>query len=289
MGIIEVREKREGRRSTQDLSWRRTYTRVFQVITTPETGSQTVRTGLPVAIGDVYSYGAEIDSATYCTSIEVACDEKSGKSWTATVGYSAIDPSIRPQNPLDMQPEVAWGWAQFQRAVFEDRNGDPILNSAKDYFDPPISRDDSRPILGLIRNQATFNQDLADSLRDHVNDAPWWGAAAGKVKISNITAHRVFSPEIGDYYWQATYEFAFNRDGWATKVLDQGFRQLNGAGTAQVPIFKDGVPVGSPALLDGSGHALAVSGTPVFLEFDVYPETDFSLLGFDAFYTLLTS
>jgi hypothetical protein len=289
MAIVEVREKRRGRTTTQGADWKRTYTRIFQIKTTSDVGMKTVREGLGLDIGDTYVFGLETDAGAFVNSIEVSCDDDSSRSWTATVQYGPIDTTVKPLNPLDEKPRVAWGWAQFQEAVTKDRDDNPILNTAFDPFDPPLARDQSRPVLGLVRNEATFDQDLADSLRDTVNDDVWWGAAAGKVKIGNISAARQNNPDAGGWYWEVSYEFQFNRDGWAAKPLNAGFRQLNSTGDKQEKIYRDGSEISSPALLDVDGHAIDPGGTPLFLEFDIYPESDFSLLNFDAFYVELTT
>lgn len=291
MGVVWVKEKPLGRTSKQGADWKRTYSRSFLVKATKDLGSKSVREGVGVAIGATYSFGSEADSGAFANDVTVTCSKasKSYYYWDATVEYGPIDPSVRPLNPLDEQPRVTWGWAQFQEAVTQDRDGNPILNTAFDPFDPPISKDQSRPILGLVRNEANFDQDLADSLRDTVNDASWWGAAAGKVKLRSISANRTYNADAGGWYWEVSYEFQFNRDGWNSKPLNAGFRQLNAAGDAQEQIYRDGNPVSSPVPLGTDGRALSPSGTPIFMDFPVYSESDFSLLNFDAFYILLTS
>lgn len=291
MAIVWVKEKPLGRSSKQGSDWKRNYTRLFQLKATKDLGPKAVREGVGLAIADTYAFGSESDGGAFVNDIEVTCSKasKSYYYWDATVQYGPIDPSVNPLNPLNEQPRVAWGWAQFQEAVTKDRDDNPVLNTAFDPFDPAISRDQSRPILSLVRNEATFDQDLADSLRDTVNDAPWWGAAAGKVKIANISAARQYNADAGGWYWEVSYEFQFNRDGWAARPLNAGFRQLNTGGTQQEQIYRDGQPIGSPALLDEDGHVIDPGGTPLFLEFDIYPESDFSLLNFDAFYVELTT
>lgn len=291
MSVVWVKEKRKGRSSSQGADWKRTYTRNFLVKTTADAGPKEAREGVGLLVGATYSFGSEIDNGAFINSIEATCDGGSPTHsfWSVTVQYGPIDPTIKPLNPLDEQPRVAWGWAQFQEAVTKDRDNNAVLNTAGDPFDPAISRDQSRPVLSLARNEATFDQGLADSLRDTVNDATWWGAGAGKVKIASITGNRVYNADAGGWYWEVQYEFAFNRLGWNARPLNAGFRQLNAAGDAQEQIYRDGNPVSSPVPLDVDGRALSPGGTPLFLDFPIYPESDFSLLNFDAFYIILTS
>lgn len=289
MPILEVKEKRKGRASAQGQDWRRTYTRIFQVLTTPDVGPLKVRTSVGLAIGDIYSFGSESDTGAFVDAIEAVCDDDSSKSWTVTVQYGPWDPNVFPLNPIEEQPRVSWGWAQFQEAVTKDRDGSPIQNTAHLPFNPSRMRDQSRPILAISRNQSTFDLDLADSLRDTVNNATWWGADAGKVKISNISGTRLYNADAGGYFWEVQYEFQFNRMGWADRPLNAGLMQFNASGTKWEKIYHNGSEVSEPFPLSESGHALAKGDDPFYLEFDIYEESDFSLLNFDDLYTELTS
>ena len=88
-----------------------------------------------------------------------------------------------------------------------------------------------------------------------------------------IRGTRQFAPLIG-WYWRLTYQFHLNViDTFTAKILDRGFRKANG----RMILGPDGRPPTEPALLDGSGNPLAIGGTPVFREFQIYPGRNFSV------------
>jgi hypothetical protein len=120
---------------------------------------------------------------------------------------------------------------------------------------------------------------LADTYRDTVNLATFFGSPPGTVKCKSITAKRAWSPNVaGGYYWVVTYLFEFNRDGWTSRPLDLGFRQLVSGTRRQIII--DGQPATSPVPLNGSGGVLAPGGTPVFLAFELYPAANYGVFRF---------
>jgi hypothetical protein len=162
--------------------------------------------------------------------------------------------------------------------VEEDKDGKAVVNSANDYFDPPITKDQSRPVLTLTRNEQTFNPDLAAQFKDHTNSGGFFGWDVGQVKCSNIVPNEEYHPEIGVYY-SVSYEFQFEPKGWKRKVLDQGLRKLTSG--KQDNILIKGLPVQSPALLDGHGQPNDPAADPVFLEFTVYDEVDFGSLNLE--------
>jgi hypothetical protein len=138
-------------------------------------------------------------------------------------------------------------------------------------------------LLNIVRNEATFSPTLAQTWKGTVNDAVFSIAgddfAAGTVKIADITSELSYNPECG-WYWPVNYQFEIDPDGWKAKLLDQGMRTL--VSSKKVTMVDDaGKEVSTPELLDGAGAKLAVAATPVVLEFDVLPESDFSILDFD--------
>lgn len=283
--ILSVNEIADGRDSSYDATTNdRTYTRVFRVITdSPMVGALAVRTadGLPRR-GSIYATDTEVDLSARVKSIDPSQDSDNAKIWLVRVEYdSRVEDE--PENPLERPPEISWGFAQFQRIAWRDVDGKAIVNSAGEYFDPPIEIDDSRPVLSIVRNEASFNPSLAIEYQDAVNSDSFMGFSAGQAKVSNITARSVRE---GDYqYWQVAYEFHFRRDGWAVRPLDQG---RYSTGRVRIPeIDEDGneIPdshVIDPVPLDGNGQPIDNPGPDncVFLEFHAYKRRAFSAFNF---------
>lgn len=290
MQVISVDEIFEGRQSSQDQLWKRTYTRIFRVVTDdPHVGSGAVRAAVPVAIGMKYSTGYETDFGAYCQKITATQESVGdGKSWLVTCEYGPYDSTQWPENPLDRQPEISWEYQQYQEVASEDINGDSIVNSAGDPFDPPIMKDFSRPILTLVRNESNFDPLLAYNNRDKVNSNSFFGADAGQVKCQSITPRRVFNQDIG-WYWTVTYQFIFNDKGWKPQIYDMGFRQLDPSDdTKRIEITDEhGQRISSPWPLDENGQPLAPGDKPATIEFEIYESIDFSVFNFDSFYEAL--
>ncbi len=286
MAVVTLGEHYEGRKGGIDRSWYRQYTRTFRAVCdNPFDGPATVGADprLP-RLGQAYRVpgsATEFDNGSFCSKVEVTNDGSDGGfGWLVTCEYGPYDPTQWPENPLDHPIKINWSWSQFERIVDEDINGNAVVNAAGDYFDPPLVRDDSRPLLAIVRNEQNFTSARAGQFKDAVNSDSWFGYAPKQVKCSNISASLEYNPICG-FYYIVSYEFAINTEstGWQKEILNQGLRYLNGSTRTNVLI--NGAPATAPVPLDNSGAVLPPSGTPVFLAFDIYPEVSFSGLGFD--------
>jgi hypothetical protein len=286
MAILSVTEMLGARSGGIDAQWNRTYRRSWRIVTDGPLaiGPLGARSAIPVTFGQVYSLkdntGAVVEYDNW--SLALACnaqidpDCNDDCSWVVTVEYGPYDPTEFPENPLNHPVKVSWNGNRFERVVFIDANGNPVLNSAGDYFDPPLMADDSRPMLRIVRNEQLYNPTYANLWKDTVNLDVFWGFDAGTVKLAFPNGDLEFSPVCG-FYDVVTYEFEVNANGWVKQILDQGMRQI--VSGKKVKILDDaGAAVDSPALLNGAGKKLATGGAPVFLPFTVYQTADFSAL-----------
>lgn len=298
MAVIEISEL-YSRSGDINQGWLRTYHRQFQVITNfaPD-GPVTVRAALSgiygIFPGQYYwnspvfkwvtgdnpidkALATETDPFAFVHRIQPTCTTVDGKQWLVDVDYGPYDPTLNSESPLDNRTQKAWSFAQDTEIVDVDANGNAVMNTAGDLFDPPIERDRSRPILTVARNELTFDPSLAALYKDKVNADPFLGYDPGQVKCSNISATEEWYPGIGIYY-RVNYEFHFNTDdgGWQRKILNAGYRRLKSGSRRQILI--DGLPAHSPVPLGNDGDVLPPSGTPVFLTFDIYPSVPFSPL-----------
>lgn len=244
------------------------YTLTYQVISNDRHESPyTVAAAIGVDIGDALGYAR-------CTQISSDCISEDGLQWKVTVTYGKMTDS--DPNPLNEPVDIQWSFEQFQKITDRDINGTAILNSAQDPFQEPVEIDDSRPVLTVTRNEASFNSALAYQYRDAVNSTYFYGEA-GTVKVSNISSTRQFDQQIG-FYWKTTYAFHFNPMGWDKVILDQGFREK--VAGKKKNILVQGVPIQESTLLNGAGAKLNVGGNPVFRTFRVYPRLPFTVFNF---------
>ena len=281
MAAILQGERAEGRRASLDEKGVRQYTRVFVVKTNNKNdGSQTVgnAAGLPRR-GDAYVAGTDSDVGARCVGLEPRQLDAGGLNWEVTVNYSSKSDS-QADNPLARPSEKNFTFAKYQKVFEKDiATGNPVCNSAGDPFDPPIDIDDSRPIITIRRNEASFSGAIAIDYQDAVNTDVFLGFAVGIVKVSNISA--TSKRENDTDFYEVTYEFECRREGWKIEVLDVGFESLETGGTKKEILDANKNHRSHPAKLNGSGQPLANQGPGfgTFLTFNAYKTKPFAPLG----------
>lgn len=285
MSLLSIDELHE-RSGEINEKWERTYTRTFRVIMSetadgPSQAILAVTTGFDIRLQVPYEAGNDADFLAFCKRIRAESVQSDGVEYKVTVEYGPFDLVRDVENPLDAPPEVSWTFAQFERPVDQDVNGNPIVNTAGDPFDPPLMRDDSRPVLEIVRNEPSFDPNLAKGYKDRVNTDVFFDQAPGTVKVANITGRRKYNQNIGLYY-EVKYEFAFQDEGWSSNVLNAGLRQIDNSTNppGRSPILIKGVPATEPIPLDNNGEPLGPDDEPVFLNFMTYNQVPFAELGF---------
>jgi hypothetical protein len=287
-----------GRSHGLNATWERRYGRKFRAsIATADdrrTGPKAIREALQSAgytIGTSYASGIisdawyEVDAGSYLTDIaieEEGGDEADGRTWLIDLGYGPWTP--REQNPLNEPVEFNQEFETFEIPVDEDTAGNAVVNSAWDRFDPPVVKDDSRPIITFTRNeQWPPNWALFRDYKDAVNTSAWFGFPAKAAKFNAPRVTRLWDqylaetfPTLGGFYARVTYRFNVAGDTWTKRVLNQGFRYKSGADRKVALV--DGLPAQTPVLLNSSG---AITTTPHWLTFDVYKTRDFGALNLE--------
>lgn len=287
MSIVSVTKLISGRSGTIQPKGERTYTRVYRVVTNDKAdGPQIVRTASGVPnFGASYVDGNDADTSCVVTSKTAETLGDDPFIWNVSVNYTIPD-GDSTTHPLLRAADISFGFEHFQTICERDNQGNGVTNSAGQYFDPPIEKDDSRPVLTVTRNQASFSGAIAIQYQDAVNIDFFSGAAPGQCKMFNISSVKTIEP-FGDppvdvTYWRTTYEIHFNRDGWIKRILDQGRYERDGDKLVQIK-DKDDKHVTDPVLLDGNGKELPVETgqnvQAVFLPYRVYRELPFGPLG----------
>jgi len=277
MAVTYVGELSEGRRATNDRGVR-TYTRVFRLTTSSQTDNAfTVGSNgsLPV-IGNTFPS----DGNAYCTNLDVQCI-RGWRIWDVTATYSTE--RVLNTVPTSDPTYITWDTEQFQKPATQDKDGKGVVNSAGDPFIPAEQMDDSRRIVTVQKNLTAVPSWIL-SYQDAVNSDAFTvdghSVAIGEAKMQRVS---VGPPEIrnGTTFRQVTFVIALRRDGWAYKILDQGYNEKNPAApTGRQPIYIKGHIPSGPVLLDGTGKAQTDPKTAnaVFLTFNVYKQQAFSSL-----------
>ena len=248
---------------------------------------------------DVYQYGLDnsilpLPYVSYhpillgpsCRNVKVTQDDGAPRKWTIEAEYSSkpIRENQQEENPLNRPAQIEIETASYKRAIWQDIDSKAVLNSAGDYFDPPIEIDQAFWTFRVKKNVAdlpTWILDYENAVNNSAITIRGLSLPQYTAKLSNI---RVGDLKIeGDYqYFEFSYIVEVRRDKWIPlKVLDQGLRFKSG--TDRKHIMDNSTPprpVSSPRLLNGSGAVLS-DPTPtnaVYREFTVYYARNFSIL-----------
>ena len=277
MAVTYVGELSEGRRAQNDRGVR-TYTRVFRLTTSSQSDNAfTVGSNgsLPV-IGNTFPS----DGNAYCTNLDVQC-VRGWRIWdvTATDSTERVLTTVPTSDPTS----ITWDTEQFQKPATQDKDGKGVVNSAGDPFIPAEQMDDSRRVVTVQKNLAnvpTWILSYQDAVNSDTFTIDGRSIAIGEAKMQRVS---VGPPEIrnGTTFRQVTFVIALRRDGWAYKILDQGFNEKDPAdATKRKAIYINGQLPSSPVLLDGTGKAQTDPKTAnaVYLTFNVYKQQAFSSL-----------
>ena len=219
-------------------------------------------------------------AGAWCTTLQVDPSDP-WKGWTVTAEYSTERELA--ETPTDDPAEITWGYEQFQKPAVTNYAGQAILNSAGDPFDPPIMIDDSRPHVTISKNLASVPVWIF-TYQDAINSGSFTvdgiTVAAGLAKMQNITITRGQSRN-GTSFRTVTFSIHLQKQGWSSKQLDAGFRQIGYSGARENirNSIDDELPA-APVPLNGAGVALddPDPATAVYRTDVVYESKDFSVL-----------
>jgi hypothetical protein len=288
-----VREIATGTSARQDA----TSTRVVRIwhvkLTVPDYGNVAALTAVdpstaetPPKVGDGHPL------VPYATVTDLSADPIGGPedriNWLVTANYKTKTYRARGsepvENPLEEPPAVNWGFRSSTEPVYEDRDGNPIANSAGDAFDPTITEEVFNLEVTITRNEETYDADQAAEYINTINDAQTiiagHTAAKWEARLSEYSAQK--AEKNGQEYWVVTYRVEFNEDTFIREVLDQGLREKDGSTMKKITESVKGVSgkttITEPVKLDGSGAELAVGAAAHYQSFRTLEEKDFDTL-----------
>ncbi len=254
--------------------------------------------------------GTSHPNHAYCRCVRRSCRPESPgqkKHWIFTAEYSTKWGEIN-ENPL-LDPAVTeWSTETFQVPVAKAIDGEPILNSAGDPFDPPAEKDDSRWTSVTRKNVPPTVPQWIFAYQDAVNSDTFTidgiDIGVGWAKISAIHLSEVQERNEVKYrvltltmHYRGEGETVGSGSGsygsgsgsdevypWELQLLDAGMREIDDKGSGASGKMRniknpgDGQEVSAPIKLDGEGHAV-FSDNPddaVYLYFEVYRTRAFS-------------
>ena len=279
MAVTWARKIWDGREGGGDLSGSITHTQLYRVRTDNKFDDQV--TVLQAAALPFLGQPYPNDPSSYCNSLRARNEGASPFFWTVTATYS--NEREASDSPLDDPVEFSWATEQFQEVAASDNQGQGIVNSAGDPFDPPTMRDVSRRTVTITSNEPfvpTWVLSYQDAVNSDAINIDGLSIDVGQAKCQQVSV----SPERqrNDVTYRiVTLTIHLNNDGWGFKILDQGFRERRDDDDEPVNIENaDGSFPNAPVLLDGSGKAQLDPNTTVavFLDYDIYPSLSFAAL-----------
>lgn len=228
--------------------------------------SQVAVTG-SVGIPHMYAVYAGADGSTdvhiaTLRSITASNHEEDPRFWTVICTYSnrTDQPELGATDPIVRPAEVSWSTEEQSFTPQLDCTGSPIVNSARERFDPPAEEDEVVGVLSYKRvEQSDPFPDIGLAYNDAVNADVFLGSPPGYAKMK-LTSSRRF--ENNQYYYDVTYTVKFKNPnktyGWQLRQLDQGYYTRNATTGNTTPIIdaSTGQLYQSPTLLDGQGQLL---------------------------------
>lgn len=184
-----------------------------------------------------------------------------------------------PEADPEADPVYVWDGSVRTLPVDVDANGQPIVNSADEPYDPPVTDEQGFGTLTVRWYVERFDPRQVVAYSGAKNSDRWrprdpFGEGvtveAGQAMIRRLRRQPV---NTGLLQMEMVVAFAENftaggekREGWDKTVVDRGYREKVGDGrtghSPYRPILDDGgEPITEPALLNGSGGLLTGGGT----------------------------
>jgi hypothetical protein len=208
--------------------------------------------------------------------------------WDVTITYGPWNPLTHTAtgNPVDQPITFSFDWQTYQAAADVAWNPStsayvPVVNSAGDPFDPPVTRELLRGIMRVAWNALSFSPATYASYGNCINSDVWNSFPIGSVKFTPPKmAERLWSQYLAQNYYRLEAEFCFFSDNstgsWNAQPIDRGFRALDGSYLYKI-LDQNGQPISQPALLNGSGAPLNTSlGSYYQFNYQIYPSISFN-------------
>lgn len=257
---------------------------VYTVVLSRGTRPAPGKFGIP-DYGDAYSAesGEGDDFENLCvTNIAFSQPDPTSNVWEATVTYEKRGTSI---STGEGEPEGEWtraivGFESYQEELTTDSDGTPVVNSAGDAFEnaPNIDRD----LLSIQLEKTCRNSpvSIVSSLNGTINESAVSvlgvsiAARTGRVKLE---AEHLFGTKAN---WRLSIRIVVNPDTWDLKVLQNGYRYMDGGNLVKfTELTADGkvVECSTPQLLGPEGGDGRGRG-PYYAEFKPYPAASWTQL-----------
>lgn len=216
------------------------------------------------------------------------------RDWIVTVTHSTKDPPQRDPNiprgnPINEPPRLAGSFLTRMITAVRDKDDNPIVNTAKMPFDPPLQTEDSMDTLQIEYNTKTINLKQRSEYRNTVNSVAMWGLQPRQIKLTRWAWSVRYVP--GYDYIRHQFEFNINYEsffldpvnqpggdqnyqGYYTLVANRGYDELID-GNKHKLITENDEPLTYPSKLNEDGTRRAPDEEETWLVFELEKEKDF--------------
>jgi hypothetical protein len=285
MAVTEVRRTWAGRggENAAPGSSRRTRTFLAKTNSKLDTEEAVLTSGLvPVP----YTSTLPENPFFLCVSCRATQKSETPYAWDVEAEYSIeIDKDEKEKqqypNPLTRPPVISWDSQQYEKPVAKDINGDAVMNSANDPYDPPLMQDDARWVISIATNAGvvpTFVLTLNNRVNDTAVTVDGVAFAAKTLKVQGLRIGAV-KEENGILFREVSYQLHYRSETWNSKPLDAGFSELVSGDRREI-LLDDGTKPSVPWPLNGAGAKLAspTPSTAVYRDFEIYHATALTVL-----------
>lgn len=238
MSVVTVLEVFSGRTGSLDDKYISEYKRVFMVLCDSfAQGAIAVRDAVGIVPYDIYVFPGDgsFDRKALCKKVTATQREDYPLAWDVVAEYTGntADPNKQNKdgNPTNEAAIITIDSQIFQEPCDMDCNGNAVLNTAGEAFDPAEVRDVSRTIITIEKNFATLDyyNDCA-KWQDMLNSDTYLGFQPLTLKI--MKAGATLQYENGVEYWKRKVEMQY-RPLWIVQNQGENAIIFNADNTTQ--------------------------------------------------------
>ncbi len=203
------------------------------------------------------------DALSFVTSADSQVHhENDQRYWTVTVQYSRPDNSDQQTAPWNRSTTISASPAgvtkQATMNYLNDPDGEAILNSAGTIFLTQLTI--KLPVLNITESGAELNfnvksqADKVGFVNSGTQSLGGQSFPAGTLLLDGFTATEQLWEPTGQEYFEINANYIYNPEGHVTQFLDAGIQERKNGVLVDIR-NANGVPIGVPVALDGSGVA----------------------------------
>lgn len=296
MSVTAANERHQIRDGDQTED-KRNYTRTWQVFTNDKTDSAAVVLAYSTIPNIKDSFPGDVQSRL--VRRRAIPDEEESMLWIVTCRYETESQiGAGEDDPTNEDPQVSFTGVQYDVVVDKAyQSGDtvgnptrPVVNSAKDEFDPPITQPESRTLVTIKQNLSGYNPLWSMEYENTINNGKITivGIKVGATKARMVKIDAIFktSPNPNstrDYeYYEVVYQIELNKRGYRRAIADIGFYHIDAADSNKKKHIRDDklLLISEPWKLDGDDGNLQVdqNADPQYIEFQTYWEASWTSL-----------